>query len=69
VDTALTQTLAAGIVVGGALFFLGRRAWYVIGSARRAKTAGASCAESGSCGCASAARPTRGADPDTGGRS
>jgi hypothetical protein len=48
-DAALTQTVAAGMIVLGATFFLGRRAWRAALALRRAKKQGA-CA-SGACGC------------------
>lgn len=47
------DTLVVVLIVGGALFFIGRRAWRTLQSAR-AKGGGACDA---GCGCAPAAKP------------
>jgi hypothetical protein len=52
VDSALIQTLVAGIAVLGATVFLGRRAWQTVVKSKRASIEGASCGADGGCGCA-----------------
>jgi hypothetical protein len=51
-DSAMIQTLAAGLIVLGAAAFLGRRAIRSVVAARRARLSGsaAACA-GGACGC------------------
>jgi hypothetical protein len=52
VDSVLSQTLAAGMIVVGALAFLGRRTLRTLAAMRGKATAAASCHEVGACGCA-----------------
>jgi hypothetical protein len=57
-DSALVQTLVAGILVLAAALFLGRRAWHSVVTSRRAPVGGASCAADGGCGCAERTHPS-----------
>ena len=52
-ESALTQSLIAGLIVLGAAVFLARRAWRSFVSSRRASAEGATCGADGGCGCAS----------------
>jgi hypothetical protein len=51
-DSALIQTLVAGIAVLGAALFLARRAWQTVVKSKRASMEGGSCGTDGGCGCA-----------------
>lgn len=52
-DSALMQTLVAGLIVLVAVVFLARRAWRSFVSSRQASTEGATCGADGGCGCGS----------------
>lgn len=62
-DSALVQTLIAGLIVLAATAFLTRRAWRSFTASRRSSTNTATCGPEGGCGCASSQQAE--ADPLT----
>lgn len=59
-DSAVVQTLVAGLIVLAAVVFLGRRAWRTLAAAKRSGSTGAECGSGGACGCDGAASATKG---------
>jgi hypothetical protein len=57
-ETDFIQTLAAGVIVGASVAFLGRRAWRTVANAKQRRDVDGACGAGDDCGCATPAKRT-----------